>query len=269
VTGGGRHPVQRAPASPAAGPHPWRLYAHRGSCRVFPENSLEAFQCALDDGADALELDVHGTADGHLVVAHDPDGGRVAGDPRPIRVLELAEVRRWRLLRTDTRVPTLEAVVRAFPGVPMSIDLKPDRPALVAPLVALLEELGATGWVTLASFHHRVMRAVHASTWQGQTALSRFEVAVLRSAPLGLARRFVRGRAAQVPRAAGPFRLDDNRFLGRCRRLGLRADYWVVNDPDEARALLARGATGIMTDDPARLAPVVRQLRAERRRQTP
>jgi glycerophosphoryl diester phosphodiesterase len=53
-------------------------------------------------------------------------------------------------------------------------------------------------------------------------------------------------------------RLDGRWFIHRCRAMGLRVDYWVVNDPDEARELLDRGATGIITDDPARLAGVFR-----------
>ena len=59
--------------------HDLRLYAHRGASAHLPENSLEAFEKALADGATALELDIHRTADGHFVVAHDPHGQRMAG----------------------------------------------------------------------------------------------------------------------------------------------------------------------------------------------
>ncbi len=60
-------------------PHELRLFGHRGSSARLPENTIAAFRQALDDGATALELDVHRTADGHIVVAHDPDGLRMAG----------------------------------------------------------------------------------------------------------------------------------------------------------------------------------------------
>jgi glycerophosphoryl diester phosphodiesterase len=239
---------------------PLRLYAHRGASLLCPENTIEAFQRALQDGANALELDVHATADGHFVVAHDPDGRRLAGDPRPIRSLTLADIRRWRLGPEACAVPTLMEVLETFPNVPMSIDLKPNNRALISKLVATLIDNGAEAQVTIASFHNRIMTAIHASSWSGSTALSRLEVALVRTIPEAAVRRFVRGSAAQIPRVAGPLRLDNRRFLDRCRRLGLRADFWVVNDPDEARELLARGATGLMTDDPARIAPVVRQF---------
>ena len=75
---------------------------------------------------------------------------------------------------------------------------------------------------------------------------------------LALPRRLIRslpfvGTAAQVPLAAGPLRFDTPRFLARCHDLGLRVDYWTVDDPDEARRLIALGADGIMTDDAARM----------------
>jgi glycerophosphoryl diester phosphodiesterase len=85
-------------------------------------------------------------------------------------------------------------------------------------------------------------------------------VAALRLAPLSIARRLIRGQAAQVPLRSGAIRLDKRGFLDRCRRLGIRADYWVVNDPDEARTLLANGATGLMSDDPGALVPVFREF---------
>ena len=58
----------------------------------------------------------------------------------------------------------------------------------------------------------------------------------------------------------GAIRLDGHRFIARCRSLGLRVDYWVVDDPKEARRLLDLGATGIMSDDPALIAPVFDEL---------
>ncbi len=237
-----------------------RLYAHRGACLRCPENSLEAFAAALEAGADALEMDVHRTNDGRFVVAHDPDGARLYGDSRPIAALDLETVRRWRT-EGGSAPPTLEEVLEAFPAVPMSIDFKPKDTGPVRTFLDVLEYYGARDRVTVASFHHTVMTEVHRAGWTGRTALSRREVARLRLLPEAVARRLIRGRSAQIPRSAGPLRLDRPSFIRRCRRLGLRVDYWVVNDPGEALDLLRRGATGIMTDDPERLAPVVARFR--------
>jgi len=241
---------------PAGRRHELRLYAHRGASAHLAENTIGAFRRALDDGADALELDVHRTADGVFVVAHDPDARRVAGLDRRIRDAPLDEVRRWPLAGSEgDGIPTLEEVLETFPGVPMSIDLKPRDRSAVGSLVELVASHGGEDRVTLASFHAAVVRQMQRRGWTGRTALTRAEVAALRLLPLALARRLVRGDAAQVPRRAGPFRLDGRRFIAACRRLGLRVDYWVVNDPGEAAELLARGATGVMTDDPGLVAP--------------
>lgn len=254
--------MSRAAPIPAGG-HELRLYAHRGASAKLPENTLAAFQRGLEDGADALELDIHRTADGHFVVAHDPDGRRVAGEAAEIRRLTLAEVRGWRLQGAppapETRVPLLTEVLDAFPGVPMSIDLKPNDPSMVPPL---LEELAAHDGerrVTLASFHDRLLPLVRRRGWRGRTALSRFEVAALRLLPAGLAARLIHADAVQIPRRTAGLRLDGRRFIAACRRLGLRLDYWVVNDAVEAEELLAAGATGLMSDDPAIVAEVYRR----------
>lgn len=247
---------------PADAPHELRLYAHRGASARLPENTLAAFQRGLDDGANALELDIHRTADGHFVVAHDPDGRRTAGEAGRIRDRNLAAIRRWRLAGTvpgpDTGVPTLEEVLDAFPGVPMSIDLKPNDTALVAPLLELLAAHDGERRVTLASFNDRLLPRVRRTGWRGRTALTRPEVAVLRLLPFAVARHLIHGQAAQVPRRTTGLRLDSRGFITACRRLGLRLDYWVVNNAAETASLLRAGATGVMSDDPATVAPAYR-----------
>jgi glycerophosphoryl diester phosphodiesterase len=244
--------------------HDLRLYAHRGASALLPENTIEAFERALADGANALELDIHRTADGHFVVAHDPDGRRMAGESEAIRAVTLDRFRQWRVRcgadAVPCEMPVLEDVLAAFPNVPMSIDHKPGDPGAVPDLLELLARHGAESKVTLASFSGKVMGRIRGLGYRGRTALTRQEIVWLRFLPTTLARRFVVGDAAQIPTHSGPIRLDGTRFLEKCRKLGIRTDFWVVNDPTEARALLDAGATGVMTDDPALIAPVFREV---------
>ncbi|HOC43475.1 MAG TPA: glycerophosphodiester phosphodiesterase family protein [Thermoanaerobaculales bacterium] len=243
--------------------HELRLYGHRGASARLPENTIPAFRQALADGANALELDVHRTADGRIVVAHDPDGRRMAGVDRRIAEQPLAEVRRWNVAAgiaagggSRCTIPTLDEVVEAFPGVPISVDLKPKDPRAVPELIGLLERHDAAQWVTIGSFHSRLVHLARRLGYPGPTALTRGEVAAVRLLPAVLARRLVRGCSAIIPRLGAGLRLDRRPFIQRCRAMGLRADFWVVNDPGDARELLERGATGIITDDPARIAGV-------------
>jgi len=142
----------------------------------------------------------------------------------------------------------------------MSIDLKPDEPDAVAPLLEVVARHGAEDRVTLASFSNRVVHRIRRLGYPGRTTLSKTEVALLRFLPAPLSRKFVSGNSAHIPVKHGAIRLDGHRFIARCRSLGLRVDYWVVDDPKEARRLLDLGATGIMSDDPALIAPVFDEL---------
>ena len=244
-----------------------RLYGHRGAPALLPENTLPAFERALADGANALEIDVHPTADGHFVVAHDPDGQRMAGVAEQIRTSTLDQVKKWNVATGTGRddlghhsVPSLAETFEAFPDVPMSIDLKPDDPDAVPALLEVVARHGAENRVTLASFSTRVVRKIRQLGYPGRTTLSRSEVAVLRFLPGALAKRFIKGNAAHIPVVHSGIRLDGRRFIARCRALGLRVEYWVVDLPEEARRLLDLGATGIMSDDPARIAPIFHEL---------
>ena len=76
---------------------PLRVYAHRGSNRIFPENTLPAFAHALKEQATHLELDLQSTQDGYIVVAHDPDGRRIAGVNKNIKECSLSDVQSWDL----------------------------------------------------------------------------------------------------------------------------------------------------------------------------
>ena len=222
-----------------------RIYAHRGASRELPENTTRAFRRALELGADALETDVHVTHDGVIVVSHDPDGARIFGQAARIADSSWAEVRAWGM-------PSLEEVVTSFPGVPINVDLKIDAAALA---VALLRKLGAEEQVTLASFQSSTLRKVRALGYRGPTGLGRSEVARLLSLPAAAQRGPLAppGSAAQLPLSlAKPW------IIRRCHALGLRADYWTVNEPALATSLVALGADGIMTDDPAVIVPALR-----------
>ncbi len=257
-----------------------RLYAHRGASGELPENTMAAFRRALEYDIDALESDIHLTRDGHVVVSHDPDGARCCGVPRAIRDSTLAEVQSWDagwgftapdggrpFAGQGHRVPALAEVLRELPGVPLNLDIKQTAPSMVAPLVALLRRERAEERVTLASFRMRTLLGARLRGYRGDTSLPRAEVITMLKAPPGLFAFLPwRGKAAQLPVAGGGYRFDTPEMVSRCHRLGLRLDFWTINDPAEARRLLALGADGIMTDDPRAIAPVFADFRPRKAR---
>lgn len=252
------------------------LYGHRGAPIELPENTLASFERALELGADVLETDLHGTADGHLVLAHDPTGARTANVPAAIRELPLSEIAGWDVgwgfLAPDGsrpfagagyRIPRLEEALEAFPDTPLNIDIKDPRPAVIAELVRVLRRRGAEGRVRLASFSARAIARARAHGYAGPTSLARVEVALFLATPAGAFRALpCAGSAAQIPTRVGAFVLAKERVIQKAHRAGLRVDFWTVNDPELASSLLSSGADGLITDDPRRLYPVIASHRA-------
>ena len=249
--------------------HARRLYAHRGAAAERPENTMPAFERAIEIGVDALELDVHVTRDDRLIVAHDEDGARTAAAPLAWASLDLADARRldvgWGFVAPDgsrpfaghgISVPLFEDVLDAFPKVALNVDIKSD-PRAPQLMVDLVKARHAESRVTIASFHYKQVSAVRRLGYGGETALAQSEVATLFALPAVLWKQLpCNGTAAQIPTHAGPLRFDRAPFIAKCHLLGLRVDFWTIDDREEATRLLALGADGIMTNDPAAIRPV-------------
>ncbi len=249
--------------------HARRLYAHRGASAEFPENTLPAFERAVALGVDALEMDVQLTRDEQLIVVHDDHCARTTGAQTTWAELDLVDARAldagWGFLAPDgTRpfagkqigVPTFAEVLDAFPTAMINVDIKGAR--AVDKMLELVRAKRAEDRVTLASFRTGTAVAVRRRGYGGATALSQGEIVALLSLPALLWRQLpFTGTAAQVPVHHGAIRFDRAAFIAKCHVLGLRVDFWVVDDPAEATRLLGLGADGIMTNDPQTMRSVV------------
>lgn len=240
------------------------VYGHRGAPAELPENTLEGFARAIEVGADAIETDVHLTRDGEVVVFHDATGARTAHVALPVAQTSLDELRRWNVGKYHPKagraftVPTLREALVAFPEVFFNIDLKPRSEELARATVAIVGELGAEDRVRLTSFHAGNVRAARRHGHR-KTGLGLTEILSLVALPHALLERLApRGHAAQIPVRQGPLRLDGASFVAKCRALGVRVDYWTIDDPDEAARLFAIGADGVVTNDPRTIVPVAR-----------
>jgi glycerophosphoryl diester phosphodiesterase len=240
---------------------------------------MPAFARALELGVDAIETDVHLSADGEVVVSHDATGRRMTGIDRAIASTTLPELRRWDagwgfvdaagrrpFAGQGIVVPTLHELCDIAGEVRLNIDIKQRHPSMVAPLLALLRDRGVEARVTLASFAPRTMREVRARGFRGEAALTREQIVSLALLPARARRALgaVAGDAVQIPIRMGPLDLTSRRLIDRCHALGLRVDYWTLDDPAVAAVLLDRGADGVMSNDPAALAPVFARERAWR-----
>jgi glycerophosphoryl diester phosphodiesterase len=248
--------------------HARRLYAHRGASAELPENTMPAFERAVEIGVDALEMDVQLTRDDQLIVVHDDHCARTTGAQSSWAELDLAQARAldsgWGFVGGDgsrpfagqgITVPRFADVLDAFPTTPINVDIKGERAVQV--MLDLVREKHAEDRVTLASFQTRTAVRVRRGGYAGATALSVYEVASLLSLPALLWRQLpLTGNAAQVPTHQGRLRFDRTTFIAKCHAVGLRVDFWTIDDPAEAQRLLALGADGIMTNDPRAIRPL-------------
>jgi glycerophosphoryl diester phosphodiesterase len=244
----------RAPSRAPLPPDPRPLIlGHRGASAEAPENTLAAFRLAMAQGADGVELDAWRCATGEVVVIHDPDARRVAGDGLRVAEASLAALRdldvgAWKGARfRGERIPLLAEVLEAFPGARINVELKgPDR-RVAAAAAEVIRRAGAAERVIVSSFHARLLRAFRAAAPDVARGLL-FERAPAWPLRVALARAWLRP-AALHPAAD----LVTPARAARWRRLGLAVNVWTVDEPAEAARLWALGAGALITNAPAAL----------------
>jgi glycerophosphoryl diester phosphodiesterase len=247
--------------NPLLDPDARMIIAHRGASGLAPENTLEAFELAIQQGADALELDVHLSRDGAPVVIHDPTLERTTDRTGAVRAQALVDLRaadagyRFTLDRGRTfpfrgqgvRIPTLGEVLWTFPRTPILIEIK--DPAVQPAVQRVLVTEGATERCVLASERDEGLTLFRGSTLA--CAASGSEISGLyRSSLLRLPLPRAMYRLLSVPARHRMLPVPTARFVQAARRLGCPVHVWTVNDAATARALWARGVAGIVTDVP-------------------
>lgn len=244
------------------------IIAHRGASGHAPENTLAAFQLAIEEGAEAIELDVRISADGVPVVLHDPTLDRTTDLAGPVALRPLAELRRadagarfsadggrtfpWR--GRGIGIPTLGEVLETFPDLALLIEIK--EPEAQHAVRQLLLGRGAAGRCLVASELAAALDAFQEPPFL--VGASRPDIAGLwLRAALRLPLKPVRYRALSVPERYRGLTVATGAFVRAARRLGCPVHVWTVNDPGRARRLWATGVAGILTDFPG----VIREAR--------
>jgi len=252
------------------------ILAHRGASARAPENTLEAFRLAVEEGAGGLELDVHATRDGEIVVIHDASVDRTTDGSGAVAGMTLEELRRldagYRFSpdggRTfpyrgrGTRIPTLAEVYAQFPDVRVNADIKETRAGTEEVVLRVIRRAAAEVRTLVASNDHAVVRRFRrASGCRIRTAASRREIAAFYL--MSCSRLEALGRPAydalQVPVEHKGIALVTPRFLGAAHSRDVRVDVWTINDAAEMRRLLDLGVDGVMTDRPGVLASLLEE----------
>lgn len=254
--------------------------AHRGASAWAPENTLEAYRLAVESGAGGLELDVHMTRDGEIVVMHDDDVRRCTDGAGPIREKSLEEIktldagysfsgdggRTFPYRGQGLRIPTLEEVFQQFPDTPVNLDIKEDQAGIEEAVLEVVEQNGAEDRTFVASQENRIIRRFRKLSGDRlPTSSSQFEVGVfIALSRLGLERLLRPAYAAlQVPTSHRGIEIVTSRFIAAAHNLGVRVDVWTIDEPEEAHRLLDLGVDVIMTNRPEVLIGALEQRNEE------
>jgi glycerophosphoryl diester phosphodiesterase len=255
-----------------------RVFGHRGSAGMHPENTLESFRAAVASGAQYLEFDIHMTRDGEIVVAHDDHLKRMCGLDRVIPEMtytELAAADAGRMFTPDgatfpfrekgIRVPRLAEVLAEFPKLRMIVEIKQITPSVVAPMLEVIDRAGMRRSVLIASEHQQPLDEVRKLAPKVPTNFSYLESGMFIQA-MGTRDANYRppADAVQIPHRHESWELVTPESVEFGHRVGVEVHVWTVNEVAEMSELLEMGVDGLISDFPERALEVVRR-RTDRR----
>ena len=230
-------------------------FAHRGGAGVFPENTLPAFQNAVNSGYKYLETDVHSSKDGEVFAFHDDSLDRVTEHSGKISELTSKEISTIQI-DNFAKIPTLLELLETFPEAKLNIDPKAD--SVVQPLTDLLKHTNSVSRVCIGSFSDKRIKHIRKELGSG-LCVSAGPKKVVKF----LAGKFTFSKfksdyhSLQVPQRSGPVRIITHDFVERAHSRGLQVHVWTVDDPNEMNELLDLGVDGLMTDEPSILKNVL------------
>ncbi len=199
-----------------------KVIAHRGACTEALENSWDAFQKAVEAGADRIELDVHLTRDGHLVVVHDEDFQRVANESKKVATATRSDIEAIRLSNGES-VPFLDQVLTRFLSqIEFNIEVKSPGLATVEALIKLIEQFsGEQAKIIVSSFN------LDTCEWVAQKAPA-IQLALLWDKSLWWPGSFSWGPRRFMRRHGIKIFHPDARLLSQSILLQIKAEGWSV-----------------------------------------
>ncbi len=243
------------------------VIAHQGGEELWPSNTMYAFERAAALGVDVLEMDLHVTADGALVLMHDETVDRTTDGTGRLEQMTLAEVKAldagyyWTDDEGQTypfrgqgiTVATLEELFQAFPDMPMNIEIKlVENIPVVEPFCQMIRQYGKQDQILVASFHEDAMSEFRAACPEVATSASQNEVINFFARHfVGLAASYSPpAQAVQVPEYRSGIHILTPRFVEDAHSRGMDVHVWTVNEAEDMQRMIDLGVDGIITDRP-------------------
>ena len=237
-----------------------QIWAHRGASAYAPENTLPAFQLALQMGADGVELDVQRTADGQVVAIHDETINRTSNGFGRVVDQTLEHLRQCDFSnrfagRRNVKIPTLREVLDLFRGTSVTINIELKNTVVLYPgleddVLRIVQDAGMLDQVLISSFNHFSLSNLRGRVAPGQLGLLMSDGIYN---PWQYATWFGAG-------AIHPHYLDlqHPNFVWLCHEEGITVNAWTVNKDDDARWLAGLGVDAVITNLPDRIIEVLR-----------
>ncbi len=242
------------------------VIAHQGGDEVWPGDTLFAYQNAAALGVDVLEMDIHISRDGVLVLMHDEKVDRTTDGAGEIESMTLAELKQldtgydWSLDEGKTfpfrgqgiTVTTLEEVFQAFPEKHMTIEIKKSNASMVKPFCELIRKYDMLDKVLVASFYDDKIKEFRTECPEVATSSAKQETTVF----VLLSKAFLSGfyspkfLSLQVPEESGGITVMTEAFVRAAHARGLAVEVWTINDKETMQKLINWGVDGIITDRP-------------------
>jgi len=238
------------------------VIAHAGS-ELFPHDTLFALEEYAAMDVDVLEMDLHMTADGEIILIHDHTVDRTTDGSGDVREMTLVEVQAldagWYWTKDKQSypfrgqgimIPRLEEVFEIFPDYPMIIEIKQDSPSMASPLCELIRKYGMENKVMVASSREIAMGEFRSSCPEVATSATRAEVKqfVVRSFLLLGGTVTPAYEALHVPEKDNGIPIVTPLFLWFAHNRNLQVHIWTINEVEEIQRFIDMGLDGIMTD---------------------
>jgi glycerophosphoryl diester phosphodiesterase len=233
---------------------------------LWPGSSMVYMEGASELGVDMLELDVHMSKDGHIVVMHDDTVDRTTNGNGEISELTLKEIKlleaggNWTQDDGVTypyrgqglRVPTLAEVFYLFPDWPMNIEIKQAEPSMAQPLCDMIRRFNMSEKVLVPSFSDEAMAEFRTACPEVATAGSSSEVRNFVLLNFAFLFNIISPayQAFQVPEKSSGIPVVIPRFVKSAHDRNLQVHVWTINDPADMQRFIDMDVDGIMTDRP-------------------
>lgn len=268
----------RLPSKPFAHQGGVVVLAHRGWRGLYPENTMLSFRKAAELPIDGLEIDIHQTADGVLVVCHDDTVDRTTNGNGRIQEYTFAELQQldagyrftpdggqtFPFRGQEITIPTLTEVFETFPNLWINIDMKQETPSLVRPFAELIRRHNVAHRLCVGSFSNQTVADFRRACPEVARTASHAETARWFALSKLRLDRFYwgDGHVLQIPEIDpdSGWRLVIPRSVRAAHRNNIAVHVWTVNETADMQRLLDMGVDGLISDFPDRALQLLERL---------